>query len=373
MALSNRIVVFILIAIMGLIVIFSATEGWNFVTKTEFCEMCHGIEYEKFITPGDSLDYVHNEHGITCTQCHEPAGSIGTLVFKKEIGKMLIYDVTGLDAPPAPEEIVKLENMLRCIKCHEDYISRTSRRMINPHEDVEDCNSCHKGHERGMSEQTCGECHVKPIQSLNLEGGKHSKKGCAFCHPQHGYKPKCTDCHGVYHPSGFEDCSLCHVDAHAPRDIEFSSVISENECAKCHAPVIQTTFETQPTKHAELDCTLCHPVHGDWLECTSCHVGHDDTMTQQDCEHCHIQGHIPTQVDYPTDTPSTLCGGCHEENARHLKENITGHSNKNCAYCHPQHGQIPSCTTCHGSKHGMSSGCTTCHQSAHNLGFPTVK
>lgn len=358
------------VAIMGLIVAYSAVDGWNYVVKTEFCKICHGVEFEKYETPGDSLDYAHNEHGISCTQCHEGADGIGKLVFKKELGVMLVYDVVGLEAPPEPEEKVNLENRLRCLKCHSDYISLTSRRVINPHEDVTDCSSCHKGHERGMSEKTCGECHVKPMESLDENGGRHAKKGCSFCHLQHGFKPKCTDCHGLYHPAGFEDCSQCHVDAHAPRDIEFSTVISRDECTMCHSPVIKTTFEANPTKHATLDCVLCHPIHGQALDCTNCHAGHDEFMSSEDCGKCHIQGHVPTQVNYPADTPATLCAGCHEENARHLEENITGHSDKNCAYCHPQHKQIPSCTTCHGSKHGMSSGCTTCHNEAHNLGFP---
>lgn len=360
------------IGILTLIVFYSSIDGWNYVTKTEFCEICHGIEYEKYITPGDSLDFLHNEADITCTQCHEASGSTGKLVFKKELFLMLIYDITGLDAPPAPEEEVHLENRKRCLKCHSDFIQRTARRLINPHEEVTICTSCHKGHERGMSEQTCGECHTKPMESLTFEGGKHSKRGCSFCHPQHGYKPKCQDCHGLYHPSGFEECTQCHTDAHAPQSLEFSANITREECTLCHSPVIQTTFIAHPTKHAELDCVLCHPKHGQALECISCHAAHDETMTPEDCEHCHINGHVPNEVNYPANTPASLCGGCHEENARHLKENITGHSDKNCAYCHPQHGQIPSCTTCHGSKHGMSSGCTTCHMTAHNLGFPEI-
>ncbi|HUV82301.1 MAG TPA: cytochrome c3 family protein [archaeon] len=372
MTLSKRVMIVMIIAILTLIVLFSAIDGWNYVTKNEFCEKCHGIEFEKYNTPGDSMDFAHNDYGISCSQCHEAAGTAGMLEFKKEIALMLIYDVAGIDAPPEEDEVVIIENRFRCLKCHSDYISLTSRRVINPHSEVGDCNSCHKGHERGISEQTCGKCHTKAIASLEFEGGKHAKKGCSFCHPQHGYVPKCQDCHGLYHPAGFEECAQCHTNAHAPRNLEFSSNISKEECTLCHFSIIRSTFEAQPTKHVGIECVLCHPKHGQIPVCTSCHTGHDETMKAEECTHCHLQGHVPSQVDYPPDTPASLCGGCHEENARHLKENITGHSDKNCAYCHPRHGQIPECTACHGSKHGMSSGCTTCHMEAHNLGFPKI-
>lgn len=367
MTLSKRVLVVMVIAILTFIVFYSSIDGWNYITKNEFCGICHEAEFEKYSTPGNSLDFVHYDHGISCIQCHEQAKTAGMLKFRKEIARMLIYDASGIHAPPEEEEVVKLENRFRCLKCHSDFVSRTARRVINPHENVEYCTACHKGHERGMLERNCRECHSKAPESL--EGGDHSKKGCSFCHVQHGYTLTCQDCHGLYHPAGFEDCRQCHINAHTPLNLELPSNITQEECTLCHPPAMRTAFEIRPTRHAQIECELCHPKHGQIPECTACHTGHGKTMTAIDCVQCHRQGHVPTSIDYAADTPSTLCGGCHKENARHLKENITRHSNKHCAYCHPQHGQIPECTACHGSKHSMAAGCITCHDEAHNLGF----
>ena len=84
MTVSKRVMIVMVIAILTLIVLFSAIDGWNYVTENEFCEICHEIEFEKYNTPGDSMDFAHNENGISCSQCHEAAGTAGMLEFKKK-------------------------------------------------------------------------------------------------------------------------------------------------------------------------------------------------------------------------------------------------------------------------------------------------
>ncbi|HIH44193.1 MAG TPA: hypothetical protein HA257_03675 [Candidatus Methanoperedenaceae archaeon] len=370
MTLSKRVIIIMVIAILSVVTLMSTKIGWDYVTTTEFCEICHEVEFEAYNTPGDSLDYAHNTHSVTCTAYHEGAGSGGALEFKERIGIMLLLDVTGGSAPPQPEEEVRLENKKRCLKCHQDFQLKTSGLLLNPHENVKDCASCHVGHKRGLSEQVCSKCHSQPAESLKTEGGRHSKRGCAFCHPTHGYLPKCTDCHGLYHPGGFEACNSCHTNAHAPKKVEFGGSVNKTQCILCHGTVVQTTFGTQPTKHAKVECTQCHPVHGQTQSCVNCHEKHTPTMAETECSKCHQIGHVPTRVSYPSDTSKDLCAGCHPTEASQLASSKSAHADKTCAYCHRQHAQIPSCTACHGTMHGLSSGCATCHTSAHDLKFP---
>lgn len=357
---------------MGIFLLTSLTtwqSGMHYIEDTKFCKFCHEAEYVLYNEPGDSLDYAHKTHEVSCSDCHKGPGSEGDLAFKGDIGIMLLFDITGTAPPPQPEDEVILENKERCLKCHEDYQTLLTGRAINPHIGVENCAACHSGHERGMSEDVCAECHATPVTNLEEIGGKHSKKGCDFCHPQHGFVPQCSDCHGLFHSGEFTECTECHTDAHAPNDIEFKTTDVENDmCGVCHSEP-QQTFEVYPTKHSNLDCSMCHSKHGAIPKCTNCHQPHDDTMTADDCENCHDSAHQPTKVIYPPSTPTSLCESCHSEATHTMEESATKHSELPCAQCHTQHAQIPTCSSCHATPHGPAlTDCgETCHISAHSV------
>ena len=64
-----------------------------------------------------------------------------------------------------------------------------------------------------------------------------------------------------------------------------------------------------------------------------------------------------------------LCASCHVTTAQILSNSNTKHSNLACAYCHPTHGQIPTCVSCHATPHGPAfTDCgISCHLSAHDV------
>ena len=366
---ARRIIIIIFMGIFFLTALSSWQSGMHYIEETKFCKFCHEGEYNFYNEPGESLDYAHNTYGVSCSDCHKGPGSEGDLEFKADIGIMMIFDITGTHPPPQPEDEIVLENKDRCLKCHDDYKAILSGRLINPHETVSNCAACHSGHERGMSEDVCAECHSSPVNNLEELGGKHSKKGCDFCHPQHGFVPQCSDCHGLFHNGEFTNCTDCHTDAHAPRDVEFKTTDLDNAlCSDCHTDV-QNTFNAYPTKHKDLDCSMCHSKHGAIPKCTSCHQAHDDAMTADDCQGCHDSGHVPTKVTYPTSTSATLCEGCHSGPIKILEQSETKHAELKCAQCHVTHAKIPTCQSCHATPHGPAlTDCgTTCHTSAHSV------
>ncbi|MBW6470139.1 MAG: hypothetical protein K0A90_02830 [Methanosarcinaceae archaeon] len=214
----------------------------------------------------------------------------------------------------------------------------------------------------------CVECHSKPVKMIKESGGLHSQKSCNFCHVQHGYVPKCSDCHGSFHGNTITNCAQCHTDAHAPKDITFSSEADKFSCNICHISEV-TTFNINPTKHSNLECTHCHTKHGLIPECTNCHTLHDDAMTADDCGECHTTGHVPTKVIYLITTPKSLCSGCHADAISVMDNSNTKHSELLCSQCHPKHAQIPACSSCHGIPHGPTvTDCgIRCHLSGHDV------
>ncbi|MCL7414464.1 MAG: cytochrome c3 family protein [ANME-2 cluster archaeon] len=358
----------VIVTIIMLVFVLVATQVFldaaNYVRHNSFCKFCHESEYDSYYDPGDSLDYAHSHYDISCAGCHEGHDHVA---FTYSISKMMILDVTGGSTPPQSDDDVVLENKERCLVCHENYKIVLSERLLNPHANVTNCASCHSGHTRGMDENTCAGCHPVPYNSLEGEGGKHSKKGCEFCHQSHGYIMECEQCHGSFHQGVFVDCGECHTDAHKPTDIEFTDVaIEKSLCIKCHTNV-NVTFTINPSKHANLDCIMCHPSHGQKQQCSKCHRPHGEESTQADCFVCH-RGHTPRDVKYSGSTPATLCLECHEQAGNTLLNSNTKHTTMACVKCHPNHAQVPSCMDCHGTPHtSTTTDCERCHISAHEL------
>src|SRR5665648_446296 len=163
----------IVIVIMGMFILISLAVGnigLNWVTENDFCKICHGTEYELYNDPGVSLDYAHKTQGVSCSGCHEGPSASGELKFKYDIGLMLVYDILGSQPAPVPEDEVNIENKERCLKCHSDFKEIMVGRVVNPHENVVSCAVCHTGHERGVGDEACSECHATPYNMLNTEG-----------------------------------------------------------------------------------------------------------------------------------------------------------------------------------------------------------
>ena len=209
-----------------------------------------------------------------------------------------------------------------------------------------------------VSDETCGECHIKAFTSISQEGGGHDK-GCTLCHIRHGLKPKCADCHELVHGTQLQDCRECH-DKHAPMSITISLDL-ESSCSLCHPEQIEEFFDN-PGRHADLKCNYCHQTHGQIEVCTNCHAPHARGMIYTECLNCH-PAHMPQEIDYPESIASETCAVCHEVVSDVLEQGNTKHTALGCSECHPVHEQIPECMDCHipHASDMTNSECLGCH------------
>lgn len=227
-----------------------------------------------------------------------------------------------------------------------------------------------------LSDTQCVVCHVDEPAIIALRGGLHkSAVGCQDCHREHppkgeGAIPKCSLCHVGSAHYALEDCGSCHANTHAPLELRMEGSITE-PCLTCHAQQGEET-SNHPSAHADLACNDCHAEHKEIPSCLDCHEGHSEEMGGDSCTSCHA-AHMPLEVEYPKETPSTYCESCHTEAYDNLARNMTKHHELSCAHCHRDvHKVVPPCFACHGSPHPKEmmdkfSNCDECHGTAHDL------
>ena len=226
----------------------------------------------------------------------------------------------------------------------------------------------------------CIKCHQQEVRDVGAKGAKHlTAVTCLDCHLEHPLTgsntiPLCSMCHDPADKPHYkvEKCINCHH-PHHPLEINITEggTATNPVCLSCHN---QQGEEMQgyPSKHSELACSECHPVHATFQECLECHQPHSKEMAYQDCLRCH-QPHKPTLVKYNDDIPSNYCGSCHAKELDMLVANQSKHHDLLCVYCHKsQHKMVPECATCHGEPHGKDMhkkfpDCLACHVDAHAL------
>ncbi len=228
----------------------------------------------------------------------------------------------------------------------------------------------------------CAKCHPKEPATIGTEGEKHKTEvDCFDCHGEHPplgevIIPQCSVCHQDKPHYVLENCSGCHVNAHAPLKITMGEDITK-PCLTCHDQQGKEMKES-PSAHSEQSCSFCHPEHKKIPDCMECHEPHTSEMTRAECLGCHPV-HTPLVVTYNMETPSLICASCHKTAYDELKKNVTAHSDKTCAFCHrDRHRVIPTCGTCHGTPHPAAMhkkfpSCSECHNTAHNLDQVEVK
>ena len=238
-----------------------------------------------------------------------------------------------------------------------------------------------------LKDSDCTKCHDSQPTDVQQNGGKHKTAvACLDCHLEHlplGKEtiPQCSMCHDSSDQKHFalgerEVCLGCHRNPHTPLDVTVDDV-PENSigCKTCHASK-GDEFSQYPSKHAQKNCTFCHPTkHKVINKCLTCHEAHAEFMVYEDCLRCH-QPHSPLNIKYADDTPSKYCGSCHTDLFEMLTKSKAKHSALNCAYCHKtQHPTVPNCADCHGSPHDntilnpFNSDCLKCHRNPHDLIF----
>ena len=224
--------------------------------------------------------------------------------------------------------------------------------------------------ELNISGQECGECHIEASGYMSLESGRHADLKCVYCHPKHTHIEACINCHGPHSTHlTCENCLACHP-AHSPQEIDYPENVPNENCAICHEG-INTVLELSSTKHSTLLCTNCHSIHEEIPECNSCHTPHTQDMTSNDCMECH-QAHDPVVMELPADTQDGVCAVCHIVTNSTLHESGTEHQELGCIYCHPEHGYLPSCESCHGLPHLKAihedyPECIQCHIVSHDV------
>ncbi len=228
-----------------------------------------------------------------------------------------------------------------------------------------------------LSPDDCIKCHDKEPQDIATNGGKHKTEiTCLDCHEGHPPKvqdniPECSQCHSGEKHFELTGCLKCHINPHTPLEISLPDDTTQ-PCLTCHTEQI-AQLKQHESKHTELACTNCHRErHGMIPECQQCHSPHVQGQTQQDCVTCH-QAHMPLEVTYPDDLPSSACAACHEDEYDQLAASPFKHHDLTCADCHQKkHKMIPKCQDCHGKPHAEGihqkfPDCKSCHGNPHNL------
>ncbi|MCK5544646.1 MAG: hypothetical protein KAI35_05480 [Desulfobulbaceae bacterium] len=142
-------------------------------------------------------------------------------------------------------------------------------------------------------------------------------------------------------------------------------------CLTCHNEQ-KDEFESSPSKHSDLSCIFCHPVHKEIPGCSKCHEPHEQDQVASDCIQCH-PAHRPFEIASDETSPRSLCTPCHKAVGEQMDKTTTKHRNFTCAFCHKgAHPSLPSCDGCHGKPHSPAThnklpDCLDCHLDNHNL------
>ncbi len=233
----------------------------------------------------------------------------------------------------------------------------------------------------GLQSTDCQKCHKDQPAEIDQDGRRHKYKvSCRDCHAEHppwgvDTIPQCSKCHQGQDREHFTlpNCLACHTNPHNPLNLTIEDVpASSNGCRTCHVAK-KKEFAAFPSKHAEKNCTHCHPQkHKVIKTCLECHEPHLDTMVFENCLQCH-KPHSPLNITYAADTPSEFCGSCHDDIYQSLTSNPSKHGKLNCAFCHKDnHPTVPKCTDCHEGIHSSNllskfPDCLKCHADPHDL------
>lgn len=318
-----------------------------------------------------------------CAQCH-----IGVYTRLKEKGVRHQKDCTFCHEVYhsfAPGKLEYAEAIPKCQTCHGTPHGTT--------ELVSTCNNCHSNAHSpvdlpNITGDMCINCHAGPPQALIDFPSKHTNVACTDCHTSHGFIPNCTTCHSTgggepFHMAGEQTnktCLDCHTNPHTPLKISYPEDTPQTSCGTCHknpshARVFETIKKANSKHNTEVTCASCHDQHGLIPDCSKCHDadGHRAGLDTSACLRCHSNPHDPMTIGFDIDEPKKVCGGCHTEVYDTLMTSNTRHTNQTCAFCHPRHGEIPSCQKCHGVPHGeamlqqFGGSCGGCHSIAHKI------
>lgn len=282
------------------------------------------------------------------------------------------------------------------------------------------CNDCHGNHmilpstspnstvSSAKIASTCMKCHVK-IETVHKKVIKNElwekKPGaipaCSGCHPPHKVTIEtsevslnnklCLGCHdkkGIYGTVNDKKVSITVSQS------DFANSTHNNiACVKCHSDV-DITLPRPCQTSKKVDCSNCHTAVAD-IYYTSGH-GKAYMARKKDapfCTDCHGTHDIRTRYDdtsptYRASIPS-LCGKCHKENGKAVKNTALKEVNAFTDYSSSVHGKgliekgllvSAVCTDCHTTHdilkesdtassvnpQNISLTCSKCHKSIYD-------
>lgn len=186
------------------------------------CIKCHNTSVVN-VTQFNHSDITNT---TTCWFCHSMHTPLTTTNFSIKIGIGAHRNKTCADCHGTSSDI----QIPACMKCH------------TPHEkgaqwDNRVCLACHSDPHQpvrnatfapGIPKERCAVCHPTVYYTLKVYNSKHNDlPTCVSCHPSHGAKKRCFECH-INHPqkhnvvcSGchlkVSGCTTCHTNPHAPK------------------------------------------------------------------------------------------------------------------------------------------------------------
>jgi predicted CXXCH cytochrome family protein len=246
-----------------------------------------------------------------CLRCHSPHKPTD-IAFAREVNPAHCSSCHGEVAKTIEDKGMAHKTAVTCVDCHKAHPPQTDGVMPecaachdpkdNSHYQVGGCVTCHDPHaplelDFSQAKETraaCIGCHGDINQAMQARPSKHLEVDCALCHPTHGGKQACVECHAPHSPEMTSaDCLVCHP-AHTPTQMNFTDGLPSIHCAACHGEV-SAMLAASPAKHRELDCVTCHQgTHGSAMSCEDCHgQPHEAGLHSKfpDCLKCHTNPH----------------------------------------------------------------------------------
>ncbi|KIH76354.1 hypothetical protein GFER_11310 [Geoalkalibacter ferrihydriticus DSM 17813] len=225
------------------------------------CGQCHPTYFEAIRDEG-------GKHRFDCRECHEVFHAYSPV---RQNWDDIMPDCASCHTLPHGEKLTD------CLGCH-----------INPHAPL------YIPYAQTPVADVCADCHGGPAAELAQFPSLHTEQDCTLCHyDQHGYVPSCFECHGPhYQGQPLVSCAECHP-VHKPLEMTFTATTGARTCEACHTTAY-TDWEKTPSKHGQVNCTVCHTDHGLIPTCASCHgAPHSANLHERfpNCLTCHLNVH----------------------------------------------------------------------------------
>lgn len=148
------------------------------------------------------------------------------------------------------------------------------------------------------------------------------------------------------------------------------AVLKNDDCAKCHAAIVQQVDQAGNKHKTEVACLECHAgthppgvAEGSLIPlCSTCHEGQPHFQLEN-CLGCHRNPHEPLNIVFG-DNVKAACDTCHSGVVQEINTHQSAHAAVDCSFCHDRHGFKPDCMDCHEPHMSgqQYAACVTCHQ-----------